>query len=529
MSADRRKPTSKSQSSASKARRAKAQESSQKDAESNPKAPRENLDFPDIETIKSVHDTYREMLDRDTQSLAQVAARLSIDPSLLNRRIDRFENAVNAEIKGEPLRVFKRGRGIKTVANEDSRVVQLMSDVADMVEAYSRISTPRQRAITVRFASSLAACTSLSPSLFGGDLFKHVAFDLVHAKPRRLRKMVDRDLCDFALVAVSPQFQLQHPRVLDHVDLPMALITPRGHRAEDASINWNRLAYLPFPMVLLREEPDRYPMPAYPTELFPKNLTVHRLGSTSLCLSLVMDGGAMTISLPQFLSKRQREYVNIMEDPQIPSVRLALLAANRVRKVSPERQAVLERVEQGIRELMSKLNDWENLVSTTMNMYHVTHTDRLRWLQGTLTWRHDGDNLSGLYKIRSPETRKDRRYELRGHVSRLEGDPRQHVACRAVSTDEDDEFVLELLASDKEQLHKQLTGIWAGRPTWHSSDRSRAFVGPAVVSVKELTPDELNGLVHRHVRDNDTPALSTPAELLPRPKPRKSRLTIESF
>jgi len=475
---------------------------------------REHLE---IKTIRCVHETYRQFLEGKATSFKNAAEHLGFDASVLLRRVLRFEKAIQSQSGSDDFKLFERGRGKNTKVVDDLRVVQVMRDVAELVDAYGRVTADHSRRLTVRFAGSLSACSYLSPILSNDESFKDIEFEFTHAKPNELRQKADHAECDFVLVVVSEDFQRDsRSDVVAIADLPMALLCPRGHWTEYEEFSWNKLGVSGDRMVLLKEEPDRYPMPRYPVEKFPCRLPVHRLGSTSLSHSLVMDGGAITISLPQFFSARQREFIHIVRDPAIGTMRLALLAPKRTDHISSKKREILGLVREKLKFRLKELEnrDAEAPQSKLMQMYHITHTDKLVWLAGSLIWQFDDDNISGIYKITPPtENCKEKEFLVRGHVTSNKSEPRCHVACRAVAKGGEDEFVFDATCHSREHLDTQLTGIWVGRPTWHTTDSFSSFLGNVVITVGPKSPKELNRIAEQYRNDNELPPFGVANEI----------------
>lgn len=469
--------------------------------------------FPDLETLKTVHDVYRVLSGSDITTFAQAADKLHVDASLMHRRIERFEQAIQRTSDDTELQLFERGKGKATQVITDNRVVQLMEDVAAIVSGYKQLSESQPRRLTLRFGASMTACSYLIPRIIANGNFRDVDFEFTHAKPLRLRAKVDAAECDFVLTAVSGEFDDRHKHVVKCVELPMALLTPLDFQVRPKGFRWQHLRADALPLVLLREEPDRYPMPEYPLEVVPRHVVVHRIESTSLCHSLVIDGQAMTISLPQFLTPRQREFVHIVRAPGIGTMRLALLEPRQTSRHSKLREAKLEALRSVLVDELVQLEKVAVADSTTeiLHMYHVTRTKKPIWLHGKVDWRVDNDEITGHYSLKYPrQASRPRLFTLRGHVSSNPGPgkPRCHVACRGVTLDGADEFVFHLTCPSRDWLFEELTGFWAGRPSWNANDRFSPYVGAVVVSREELPPAELNRKVVAYREEHKLPEVA---------------------
>lgn len=488
----------------------------------DPTESKKTRSLPTVEAIRTIHNVYRELQQGTANSFKAAAANLEIKPDTLTTAVERFEEVIGTLHGVDSFRVFSRKRGQRAELVRDPRVAQLMRDIADFIDAYERIRSPRQGRLTIRIGASLAACSFLSPKLINDKSFSDIAFEFGHGKPLTLRNAVDRGDYDLALVAVSDDFNLDADHVRHTWSLPMALICPRGHwteagdvETEDGHFDWSRLADDNLPMVLLREEPSRHPIPRYPLDKFPDGLTVHRLSSTSLCYQMVMERAAVTISLPQFLTVRQRESLHITRHKDFGEVRLALLSSSH-RKLLME--VAEERLEAVDRVLVGQLSDLEKgslseVDPVSMHMYHITHLSVVTWLKGKLVWRVDGRSISGLYLLQDPESpRQELEFALRGHVTT--SPIGCHVACRATEKGETDEFVLNLTCRTPELVRVEMVGVWAGRSRWRKSGSFQPYVGPVVISQDEKTIDELNRLVSGYWRENAMADLQLPAPAL---------------
>jgi hypothetical protein len=464
-----------------------------------------------IETLRTCHDCYRELKSGNAIYLSDVASNLGIDPNVLHRRIERFEQAIQG--RGNPdFRLFSRRRGSKASAIDDPALEQRMSDVADVIRGYDRVI--HSQLPTIRLGASLAACRFFAPLLANFCSNREVVIDITHAKPSVLRDMAERRECDLVLVALPND--VHPPEGCWCEELQLALICPRGHWLEYEKANypsvsrrsiWQRMADNNECMVVLKETPTRYPMPRYPLNEFPPELRIHRAESTLLLHSIVCSTSkppSLCISLPQFLTEEELEKLYVA-DVGLARVKMVLLRPGRPaeneRAPNRTKTDLINVLEDTLRQKLNSVVRQPKASSQEKYFYHVTQSGSEQvWLLGRLTWHFDNRFVSGFYRTKWSESVF--KYFLRGHY--VESKERFHLVCKAFSSDHEleDEFVLSCIyESDKQIKDGKICGVWSGRRVWGTSDYAFSpLSGCVVIASKPMTASDLNEEAENYFR-----------------------------
>jgi DNA-binding transcriptional LysR family regulator len=463
--------------------------------------------FGNIANIRRIHETYRRILESPSSSMAQIAREFGIQPPRLQKLLNEFESTIRRASQNETFSLLDRGPGKPARANTADETVQLMEEVAELVHAYDTVMKRRLRPLTIRIGSSLTVSNFLLPQLLKDPSFDNpsVNFEFIPSKPRNLELRRESGECDIIVVPMLPQ--TPPADIVGQVRLQMALLARRGHAIErlERHFEWSDLSVERDRMILLKEEPSRYPMPEYPTKEFHPHLRRHYVSSTSLAHLLVMDGHGLTISLPQFFSSRQREFFHIVSHRSLSTIPLAVLRSAQRRNVGARRAEVLSQVENRILAALQALEGLPTATqSSKMTMYHVSCFGELQWVRGPLVWRLDDDRfVSGNYEVRPPSGGEPTRFVLTGRIGAVDTDDRRRVICNAVSEDDGDVFAVHGSCSAANGFHREFVGVWIGQLTYETDRRPRAFDSYVVISDRDdLRPPELNDIVRQYYTDD---------------------------
>jgi hypothetical protein len=362
--------------------------------------------------------------------------------------------------------------------------------------------------------------------------FKNVWFDITQTKPSRLQEIARRKKCDLVLTEVP----------LDYVDndksnvfdLPLALVAPRGHWLEMDTKAANltlpeildRLAKENATLCRLPDDPAFYPLPDYPPDKdMPPDLRIHRVGSTTLCLSLVMASTAsmpiVAIVAPQFLTEEDLERLVVIPiEPHRSSVKMALM-----RPLKPDdpskvenknRTEVVAKVEAAIKtQVKDAIEQYQpDKTFRTLWIYHTTRIgEKSYWQKGRLSWniRYPSNDsvavISGSHSIEA--TAPEVCYIIRGRAVSNGADCHVLFRARSIRGLGEDGYVFSGLCP---RFDKIGAGTLCG--TWHGvfsqakrEDGDRAFMAGSgfvvICEADDAGARYLNRLVQKYSADHE--------------------------
>ena len=478
-----------------------------------------------FECARTCLDSFRILRSGGEKYFTELAALLGIDKATLHRRLHRFESLIQ-EKGGDDFRLITRGQGTKASANSTPKIEQLVADLAQVIEAWDRITSDwGTRRTIVRLGSSLSASRFFIPFLSRD--FPDVDFDTSHSRPRRLLELSQRKLCDLVLTVVPSDYEDIHTYDANSKkklrwcrEMNMKVIAPRGHFTETESWTidtkekriqlWKRMAEEGQTLCLLRDEPDRYPMAHLPTEELPSELRVHRVGSTQMLEAMVLssdpDYQHVTISLPHFLRQDDREKLHVI-DAELDYMRIGLLRPHKEGEKEPENEHRTKKINEIEKRIINTLNSLidqdEHPVTEQKHYYHLTRKgNRHVWVRGDIWWtiktikdaQVRGERIvSGRYRIEvDGETHH---YLVSGRIL-IKQTGQCHLVCRMTSIGDAfiDEFsVSSIFANEKELQNAAIGGIWMGTTAWNqdSAEVHEDYRGCAVISSSELKVAQL--------------------------------------